>query len=166
MVLPAVGQPVPSVTRPSLDGRARSLAPPEGAGATLLAFFKVTCPTCRLLFPYLARYHHRYASPEVGFLGVSQDGPEETAAFLDACGVSFPVVLDGEEAGYPASSSYGVVTVPALLLVDPRGVVLAGGAGFVRTDLEALADRLGTMTGRARDPLWREGEDIPERRPG
>jgi thiol-disulfide isomerase/thioredoxin len=47
----------------------------------LLAFFKITCPTCQLTFPFLQRLMDR-GGPRV--VGISQDDAAGTAEFNEA----------------------------------------------------------------------------------
>jgi peroxiredoxin len=164
MALPAVGAAAPPIELPGLSGRAHAFPPPAPPGHALVAFFKVECPTCQLLLPYLQRYHDRFAAPELSFLAVSQDGREDAASFVAARGLGLPVAMDGE--AYEASLAYGVVIVPSLVLVDPAGLVAFTSTGFVKAEMESLADRLGEITGRDRGPVWRPGDDVPDRRFG
>ena len=63
-----------------------------GAGPVVLAFFKVSCPTCQYAFPFLERLHRgiRLDKRAVKLVGVSQNTARETAAFTKQFGVTFP----------------------------------------------------------------------------
>ena len=49
--------PAPQFDLPGLAGDRTSLPDLLVSGPVLLAFFKVTCPTCQLTFPFLERLH-------------------------------------------------------------------------------------------------------------
>lgn len=164
MGLVEAGKSAPRFKLDSVDGRERPVPAEPGQASSLVAFFKVGCPTCQLTFPFLERYHERFAAPELQFLGVSQDDAEASRGFAERFGVTFPLLLDAK--GYAASRAYGVVTVPSVLLVGPDGVVKRTIQGFVKADYEALAIELGTMLGKSGDPVWRTGESIPALKPG
>jgi peroxiredoxin len=127
-------------------------------GPVLLAFFKTACPVCQMTLPFLERIHRQKAnSPAI--YGISQDDPETTVAFNSEFGVSFPVLLDTEDSGYPVSNAYGLSHVPSLLLVDTDGTVAWRMEGFIKQEFLALAQRAGV------DP-FRPGEDVPEWKAG
>ena len=67
----------------------------------VLAFFKISCPTCQLAFPFLERIHSSGTGLE--FTGISQDDDAATEQFLKRYGITFPVRLDRASAGYPES---------------------------------------------------------------
>lgn len=128
----------------------------EAVEPVLLAFFKITCPTCQLAFPFLQRLADR-GGPRI--VGVSQDGPEGTAEFAEAFGIRFPLVMDPVGAGYHVSNRYGLTHVPSLLLVEPGGEVSWTSEGFVKADLTALAERFGIE-------LFAPGDRAPVFKPG
>jgi peroxiredoxin len=142
-----------------------SLAPPFRLGGfvledrtepVLLAFFKITCPTCQLLFPYLQRLADRAGA---AIVGISQDGASGTAEFNEAFGVRFPTLSDPAAEAYPVSNAYGLECVPALFLVEPGRRVSWRSESFVKADLEALASRWGVAIFDASDrvPIYKPG---------
>jgi peroxiredoxin len=135
MLKPGVGGP--RLVLPSLDGGGVEI----GSGPMLLAFFKVSCPTCQLTFPFLQRFAANPASPPT--IGISQDGPSLTRDFNRKCGVEFPTLLDARESEYRASNSYGISYVPSLFLLGEGGEILWTSEGFSKADLEHLASRFG-----------------------
>ncbi|MFN7973753.1 MAG: TlpA disulfide reductase family protein [Acidobacteriota bacterium] len=164
MTLPALQANAPRAELPGIDGRRRQLVPDRALGHTLLAFFKVSCPTCQLAFPFLGRFHARFAAPELRVIAVSQDHAGPTKDFVRRYDVGFPVLLD--ENDYAASRAYGVVAVPSVVLVDTEGRVARTTQGFVKKDLEELAAELGRLGGRDGSPVWHPGEAVPELKPG
>lgn len=126
------------------------------AEPVLLAFFKITCPTCQLTFPFLQRLADR-GGPRV--VGISQDDAEGTAEFNEAFGVRFETIPDPKADGYAASNLYGLEYVPALFLVEPDGRVSWRSEGFAKADLEKLASRWGVELFEATDrvPIYKPG---------
>lgn len=121
----------------------------------LLAFFKITCPTCQLTFPYLQRLADR-GGPRI--VGVSQDDADGTAEFNDAFGVRFETVQDAAPA-YTVSNAYGLTHVPALFLVEPDRRISWASEGFAKAELENLAARWGVT-------LFDANERVPVFKPG
>jgi thiol-disulfide isomerase/thioredoxin len=144
---PRPGDRLPST--PLLDG---VLA----GGGALLAFFKVSCPVCQLTFPFLERIAQ---AGTLRVIGVSQDDARQTGRFAREYGVTFPLLLDEESAGYAASNACGVSTVPSLFLVEPDGTVSYSGEGFIKRDLEDLGRRAGVEVFRQDEPVpaWQAG---------
>lgn len=122
----------------------------------LLAFFKITCPTCQLVFPFLQRLADR-GGPRV--VGVSQDDAAGTAEFNSAFGVKFETVSDPAGNGYAVSNAYGLEYVPALFLVESDGRISWKCEGFSRPALEALAARWAVT-------LFDSSDRVPIYKPG
>jgi hypothetical protein len=83
-------------------------------GPVLLAFFKISCPTCQLAFPYLDRL-----ASGVPVVAISQDdriGTEQVPAPLPG----FPAHPVRQSARYTASNHYRIGHVPSLFLQSGR----------------------------------------------
>src|SRR5271157_2112405 len=109
----ATGTKAPTFDLKTLDGKHFSLTDELARGPVLLAFFKVSCPTCQYAFPFLERLHKAYGLKGVKLLGVSQNNAKDTAAFAKEFGVTFPILLDDTEK-YPVSNAYGLTNVPTI----------------------------------------------------
>lgn len=151
----APGSPVPALSPAGLDGGNLSLA--AVAGPALLAFFKVSCPTCQFTFPYLERIAG--SASGLSIAGISQDSATASGDFARAFGLTFPIYLDESKAGYPASNAFRITHVPSLFLVED-GRISEAVSGFSRVDLENIARRFGAA------PLFGPGEKVPDFRPG
>src|SRR5260370_31542196 len=94
--LPA-GTKAPDFSLPAVssgrDGDEFSLQAALKQGPVLVAFFKVSCPTCQYTFPYLERIHKAYGDKKITVVGISQNNPRQTAAVLKEYGVTFLTVL-------------------------------------------------------------------------
>ena len=115
------GAKAPEFELKAMDGRRFQLRDELARGPVVLAFFKVSCPTCQYAFPFLERLHQAYGhrpsgDKEVRLVGVSQNDPKDTAAFTKEFGVTFPVLLD-EIGKYPVSNAYGLTNVPTVFWI-------------------------------------------------
>lgn len=128
----------------------------EAAGPVLLAFFKITCPTCQLTFPFLQRLAERTG---LRVVGISQDNEEDTAEFNSALGVKFETVPDPANEGYRVSNAYEIEYVPTLFLIGLDGRIEWVRESFSKPDLEALAARWGAA-------LFEPSDRVPVYKPG
>ena len=171
------GNPAPNFSLKSLDGKESSLAQSLKKGPVVLAFFKVSCPVCKFTFPFLERLHQRYKSDRVSglvltnpglepvtFLGISQDNAAASRDFNKEFGVTFPILLD--DASYTVSNAYGLSMVPTVFLVEPDGNVKVSSMGFVKADLESIADSLADRRNLTRTPVFLKTESVPAVKPG
>lgn len=134
------------------------IALPEIAarGPALLAFFKITCPVCQLTFPFLERIHR---AGGMAVYGVSQNGARDTREFNREFGITFPTLLDSEDAGFPVSNAFGISSVPTLFLLERDGTISNVIEGWARKDIARLGDAAGA-------PVFRQGENVPEWKAG
>lgn len=139
-----------------LGGGTASLKEILDRGPALLAFFKVTCPTCQLTLPFLNRMAE---GPSLQFIAISQDDAEATTEFNAEFGVQFRTLLDEEDAGYPASNAYGISYVPSMFLVEQDGRVSWADHGFTKRSLEDLGRRAGVAP-------FRDSDRVPEAKSG
>ena len=164
MSLLKAGDKAPPFTLTGIDGTLHCLSGP-GSVVTLLAFFKNTCPTCILSFPFVQRLYERVEDEPLRFWGISQDSAAETRAFGEQHGITFPLLPDG--AAYPVSNLYDISTVPSLFLIEPDGTISRISVGFSKADLEGLAvefHRRFRIPGVT--PLFVEADEVPAMRPG
>jgi peroxiredoxin len=150
------GSRAPNFRLPRLDGAEATLQELVSNGPVLLAFFKISCPTCQFTFPFLERLH---AAGSLPIYGISQNDAEDTREFNREFGVTFPTLLDSEESGFPASNDYGISTVPSLFLVEPGGAVSYVSEGWSKKEIAWLGDKAGVN-------LFRQGGNVPEWKAG
>lgn len=149
------GQRAPDFQLQDLDGAERTLKELLPSGPVLLAFFKVSCPTCQFTLPFLERIYRGGAR----VFAVSQDDAEATREFRQEFGITMPTLLDSARQGYPASNAYGLSHVPTMFLVDRDGIISWALSGFHKKELEALGAKLGVNP-------FRPGERVPEMKSG
>src|SRR5580698_8708005 len=160
------GNAAPTFSLKDLDDKSYSLPTLLLKGPVVAAFFKVSCPVCQFTFPFLERIFKRYGGDEVTILGISQDDARDTKDFAKEFGVTFPMVLDEKQKGYPASNAYGLTNVPTIFLIETDGTVKVSCMGFDRKDLESIAAALAERKKIAPAALFLSGESVPAHKPG
>ncbi|ATG48233.1 thiol-disulfide isomerase [Celeribacter ethanolicus] len=129
---PDIGEAVPQMTLPNLNGPEFALGGPEGR-AQLVFFLSTTCPICKALLPAIKSIR----DDEKGWLDVAlaSDGREAAHRRL----------IEAEDLGafpYALSSDLGmtfkVAKLPFAVLIGPDGKVRAKGLVNSREQLESL----------------------------
>jgi len=147
----------PDFDLPALHGERKRLLDLLAASPVLLAFYKGTCPTCQLTFPFLERLHRGKGALQV--VAISQDDARASAEFNRIYDITFPTLLDPREEGYRVSNAYQITNVPTLFLVEQDGRISQSVAGFDKAQLETLGQRFEV-------PVFDAGERVPVFRPG
>jgi peroxiredoxin len=160
------GNTAPSFSLKALDGSDFSLGKLLERGPVVAAFFKISCPVCQFTFPYLERLYKRYGGDGVTFLGISQDDARDTKQFAKELGITFTMLLDENQKGYPASNAYGLTNVPTIFLIETDGSVKISCMGFDKKDLELIAAELAERKKIAQTSLFRADETVPAHKPG
>jgi peroxiredoxin len=161
----AVGAKAPEFELKAMDGKRFSLNEELARGPMVLAFFKVSCPTCQYAFPFFERLHKAYAQKGVTLVGVSQNNAKETSAFVKEFGVTFPVLLDDTNS-YPVSNAYGLTNVPTLFWIAQDGEIEVSSVGWVKADFEQLNRKMAEAGKIAPAAVFRPNEDVRDYRAG
>jgi peroxiredoxin len=150
------GVRAPEFRLPRLDGGEASLGELTAGGPALLVLFKVTCPVCQLTLPFLERIH---AAGSLPIFGISQNDAEDTREFNSEFGITFPVLLDTEESGFPVSDAFGISSVPSMFLVEFDGTISHVIEGWRKKEIEWLGGKAGVTPFRPLDhvPEWKAG---------
>jgi len=136
-------------------------APP---GQRLYGFFKTTCPTCEMAWPYLDRVRKLADGGALSIWGVSQDDPAVTGEFLRRLGVELPTLYDRRP--WPASETLGITSVPTFLLVGEDDTIRDVSEGFQRRKMEEFASLAAQFAGRSDPRLFGPHEGVPAIKPG
>jgi len=155
----ALGAAAPDFHLKDQSGRKHTLTELAQGKPLLLAFFKVSCPTCQYALPFLERIYRGKTQSAIAIYAISQDDPESTRDFNDEFGITMPVLFDKDAEGYPASNAYGIAHVTSLFLIEPNGRISLAASGFDKKFMEELGTRLG------KNP-FEPGERVPDFRPG
>ena len=135
-----VGTRAPDFSLKGVDGESYTLAAALARGPLLLVFFKTTCVTCDLAFPYINRLSKSYPSDGWSLWAVAQDPPAEARSYASAHGITYPVLPDVD--GYPVSKAYDPPATPTLFLIDRDGRITQQTAGFHKAELNSLSAAL------------------------
>lgn len=103
----------------------------------VVSLWSTWCVPCRRELPQLQQYALEH--PEVSIIAVNLgDKPESVTQFANEIGLNMPILIDSEGR---ISSSLGVTSVPATLIIDSKGVVIATHVGEISTkDLALLVE--------------------------
>lgn len=162
MTIQSVGQSAPPFSLGGIDGKSYTLNQ-NGARLTLAVFFKVTCPTCALTFPYLEKLYQTYRGAGLAVWGISQDDKAASVEFAAKNGSTFPILLDN---GFRVSRTYDPEFVPTGLLVDSESKIADNLLAFSKPQLNHISQ---TVAGRLRVPaaiIAPEDDGKPPFRPG
>ncbi|MGD1022833.1 MAG: TlpA disulfide reductase family protein [Candidatus Sulfotelmatobacter sp.] len=162
--LPA-GAKAPDFELRAMDGRRFVLRDELAHGPLVLAFFKVSCPTCQYAFPFLERLERAYGHQGVRIIGVSQNEPKETAAFTKEFGITFPVLLDDTHK-YPVSNAYGLTNVPTIFWIAGDAEIELSSVGWVKADFAEINRRMAESGKTAPAAVFQPGEDVRDFRAG
>jgi peroxiredoxin len=161
----ALGAKAPDFSLKSLDGKRFSLTDELARGPVVLAFFKVSCPTCQYAFPFYERLHKAYGNQGVRLVGISQNDAKETAAFIKDFKLTIPVLLD-DTRSYPVSNAYGLTNVPTIFWVAQDGEIEVSSVGWLKADFEEINRRMAESGKSAPAAMFRPGEDVRDFRAG
>ncbi len=161
----ATGTKAPDFALKTLDGKEFELGDALARGPVVLAFFKVSCPTCQYAFPFFERLYKAYAKNGVTLVGVSQNDAKETAAFVKEFGVTFPMLLD-DTRNYPVSNAYGLTNVPTLFWIAQDGEIEVSSVGWVKADYEQVNRKMAEAGKSTPAVLFKPGEEVRDFRAG
>jgi peroxiredoxin len=117
------GAPAVSYTIPRVGGGTDSLASHRGS-IVLMNFWATWCPPCKEEMPALETLYRAERSRGLVVLGIDQGESNATAgAFARAHGVTFPILVDGDQ---QYASSYVSIGLPTTVIVGRDGHVVKG----------------------------------------
>jgi peroxiredoxin len=152
------GAAAPNIQLTGLAGGLWSLGDALRRGPVVLAFFKISCPTCQLTLPFLQRMADSGSLTAPQLIAISQDDAAGTREFQDRFGLSMPTLLDTAQT-FPASNAYLITSVPTLFVVEADGIISSAVEGFNKAALLRLGERFGIAP-------FHEGDKVPALRPG
>jgi len=150
----SAGDKAPSFSLPAVDGGG-TVSDPWGEGPTVLTFFKVSCPVCKMVAPMLTALSEGGAR----VVAIGEDPPDELTQFAEQEGQRVPTLTEG--APYDVSQAYGLEAVPSIFLIDADGMIQDSIAGWNRDSWNNLAASAGVAT-----PLSTPDDGLRPFRPG
>jgi thiol-disulfide isomerase/thioredoxin len=124
-----IGQPLPALTLPDLDGRMHALGEYRSR-RLLINFWASWCGPCLQEMPALDDAQRKFGDHGVIVLGIAMDQADHVRAFLRGQPVSYPILLGNLEA--PSTSLQlgdEAEILPFSVLVDDNGHIIATHAG-------------------------------------
>jgi len=161
----ASGSKAPDIELKTLEGKPFSLSDELSRGPVVLAFFKVSCPTCQYALPFFERLYKAYGHKAVKLVGVSQNDARDTAEFNKQFGITLPVLLDDSK-GYPASNAYGLTNVPSIFWVAEDGEIEVSSVGWVKADFNQINRKMAEADKIDPAAVFQPGEDVRDFRAG
>lgn len=119
---PREGFSAPDFTLETLDGGQVTLSDLRGQ-VVLINFWATWCPPCRAEMPAIENVYRAFKPLGLEVLAVNltnQDNEAAVASFVQALGLTFPILLDrtGE-----VSNRYNLHGLPSTFFVDSQGVI-------------------------------------------
>jgi peroxiredoxin len=148
----------PDFELPLLTGGTWWLAEALRERSVLLAFFKISCPTCQLAFPFLQRLADSAHKDAPRLVAISQDNVSDTTYFQQRFGVSMPTLIEDSRT-WGTSNAYQIASVPSLFLIAQDGTISRSSEGFHRAELEKLAELFAV-------PIFGPEDHVPAVKPG
>ncbi|MDR2679066.1 MAG: TlpA family protein disulfide reductase [Zoogloeaceae bacterium] len=111
----------------------------------LINFWATWCVPCREELPIFSRLNTEFQGKKVQFVGIALDSAANVQAFADKTPLSFPLLVDTEQATMALFPALGnpAVGVPFTVLLDEAGRVVARQVG--RLPEARLAAWLGNI---------------------
>ena len=102
--------PFPDLVFTDPSGTVWDLRQAIAQGPLLLGIYKSSCASSKQMFPILERVHQRYGAHGLKVLGISQDSPNITSSFARRYGITFPILVEGDDFGTALVHLEGVPT--------------------------------------------------------
>jgi thiol-disulfide isomerase/thioredoxin len=97
----------------------------------LLDFWATWCGPCRVVVPKLGALQSRYGAQGLSVLGVSTEDAPDVALFAQRMSVRYAIAIDKHA---ETTRSYGVMSLPTLVVIDKRGIVRDVSIGYDSTE--------------------------------
>ena len=157
--------PIPEAEFNDAEGQVHDLRRVAADGPVLLGIYKSSCASSKQMFPFLERLNERHTADGLTVLGISQDSANITRSFARRYGITFPLLLEGDD--YPVSRAFDIMATPTVFLIEPGGTVAYATMGFMKPALDALGDAVADMLGKPHQALVTlEDSEVPMFVPG
>ncbi|MBC7486739.1 MAG: AhpC/TSA family protein [Cytophagaceae bacterium] len=121
----AVGKQAPNFTLHDRSGKSISLSSLKGK-YVLIDFWASWCGPCRAESPNMVKLYQKFKNKNFEILGVSLDGSEEAwNGAIEKDHLTWLHVSDLMQWNSPVVSMYGIDGIPATVIVDPNGMIVA-----------------------------------------
>jgi len=157
--------PFPDGAFDDAEGQPHDLSRAAANGPLLLGIYKSSCASSKQMFPILERLNERHRGDGLAVIGISQDSANITRSFARRYGITFPLVLEGDD--YPISRAFDIMATPTVFVIEPDGNVAYVTMGFMKPALDALGDAVADALGKPHQALVTSDDaDLPMFVPG
>jgi peroxiredoxin len=130
---PELGERAPDFTLPTIDGKATSLSQFRGK-IVMVNFWQSSCPACVEETPYIQAVFDGWPSDKLEILAVSVgERAVFVQTFLDSKGLTFPTLLDSDEAVH---NIYRVSSFPTTFFINADGIIKEIKSGHFTSQFE------------------------------
>lgn len=159
----------PSTTAPDfrlakVGGGEFSLGHALTQGPVVAVFFKISCPVCQFVLPYVQRLYEGVRDNAATIIAISQNDENLTKLFMREYSLSLPVLLDDERT-YAVSNAYGLTNVPTMFYIGQGGDIQQTVVGWDRKEMENVIGRLSSAN-VATTTVFKPGESVPDFKAG
>ena len=141
----ALGSAAPPFRLPSLNGTTVSLADQRhGAKATLVNFWYLNCPPCRLENPEFEKIYQQFNAQGLNIVAIDKgDPPAAITTYVRHAALTYPILLGGEETSQSIFAHYRISTFPGTYLLDADGHIVYRATGEDIAGLRQVLTKLG-----------------------
>jgi thiol-disulfide isomerase/thioredoxin len=140
------GQRAPSFSLPALDGKGQITLDDHPGKVVYLDFWASWCPPCLTSLPILDGLRTEFPSDRFEVLAVNVDSdPDKARAFLKKRPVGYRSASDPEGR---LPQRFAIETMPTSFLIDQNGVVRHVHAGFRKSDVDGLREKIRQLVAR------------------
>jgi peroxiredoxin len=160
-----IGSKAPNIAlNDAAEDKPFDLSEALGRGPVIVGIYKSSCEASKTMFRALELLRQAYPAEKLTIWGVAQDSPNVTRSFIRRIGISFPMLVEGDQ--YPVSQEYAIEATPTVFLIDGDGNVVWESMGFQKAAFEELNAKVAECLGTAPADLPAEIEDLPGWVPG
>jgi peroxiredoxin len=137
---PEIGALAPDFTLPTVDGKQTTLSQFRGK-AVILNFWDTTCPACAEEMPFIQAIFDQWPRDKLVIFGINEERIQFVQSYLDTRGLTFPVLLDTNEA---IKNTYRVSAYPTTFFIDSDGIikVIKSGRFSSKSEIETILKSL------------------------
>lgn len=112
------GVKAPDFELKTLTGESVKLSDLKGK-KVMLNFWATWCPPCKKEMPEMEQFYNE-SGDQITILAVNIDPQLDVQKFVDENKITFPVLLDEEDA---VNETYQILTIPTTYFIDSKGII-------------------------------------------